>query len=258
MIPVALLGKLAGLQVAMVVARLLTAVATGANAVLAAMCVRHRGPAAMAAAGLLLACWPLAPAADRTLFLEPHLVLFFLLGVLAMFPKGQPAEGRRMMPAGAAFGFAATVNIWAVLVIAIALATCLGRRKAALNLGKGIAVGFGVPVPALCAAGADEFFQTGCDRSISAPDTGKQPGWHTDQSPRRPHGIVRIDRNSRHSESGAWSWSSCSARRSSSACGFARLPALIGWSQPAVWRSRRRCSRRVTCTTTTRISLRRS
>ena len=131
----------------------------------------------MAAAGLLLACWPLAPAADRTLFLEPYLVLFCLLGVLAMFPKGQPAEGRRMMPAGAAFGFAATVNIWAVLVIAIALATCLDRRKAALNLGKGIAVGFGVPcLPFVLLAPTSFFRQVVTDQFLRLTPANSQVG----------------------------------------------------------------------------------
>jgi hypothetical protein len=144
MAPIALLGKLTGTQTALAVARILTALITSANAGLAASCIRHRGSGAMITAGFLLACWPLAVTADRTLMLEPYLVLICLLGVLTMFSGGTVASARRLLLAGVGFGLAATIALGGLIVAVVALATCLRRRDAAAAIGRGFAIGFGV------------------------------------------------------------------------------------------------------------------
>ena len=72
--PVALIGRLIGTRDAMAVARCFTAAVTGLNAALAALAVRDRGRTAMLVAGVSLALFPLAVAADQSLLLEPYLV----------------------------------------------------------------------------------------------------------------------------------------------------------------------------------------
>jgi hypothetical protein len=74
-----------------------------------------------------------------------------------------------MMLAGAAFGFAATVKIWAVLVIVIALA--------ALNLVAGEAVGIGVPcLPFLLLAPSDFLRQVVGDQFLRLTPANSQVG----------------------------------------------------------------------------------
>ena len=90
MSPLAALGRVIGTRDALVGARLVTVLVTGLNAVLAAIAVRHRGVGAMLMAGTALACFPLAVAADQSLLLEPYLVCFCLIGVVAMFSGGEP------------------------------------------------------------------------------------------------------------------------------------------------------------------------
>ena len=67
----------------------------GLNAALAAYVVRDRGKTAMLVAGVSLALFPLAVAADQSLLLEPYLVCLSLLGVIALFTRdatGEPAR----------------------------------------------------------------------------------------------------------------------------------------------------------------------
>jgi hypothetical protein len=144
--PVAALEHLVGARHALAIARCVTVVVAGLNAALAAVVVRHRGPSAMIVAGLALACFPLAVAADHSLMLEPYLVFFCLLGVVGLFRRGELARSRQVFLAGLAFGFAGAIKVWAILPVVAALVFCLPRfKKAVRPLVVGLVVGFGVP-----------------------------------------------------------------------------------------------------------------
>ena len=128
--PVALLGRLIGTRDALAVARCLTVLVTGFNAALAALAVRDRGRVAMVVAGIALALFPLAVAADQTLLLEPYLVCFCLLAVVGLFRGGELAGPRRVLLAGIALGFAGSIKLWAVLPAVAALICCAARLAA--------------------------------------------------------------------------------------------------------------------------------
>lgn len=146
MAPVALVGRLFGSDVSLALARDLTALVTALNVVLAGVAVRHRGRVAALIAGTALACFPMAPAADSTLFLEPYLVFFCLLGLILMFSEGRLASRRRLLMAGVAFGLAGSVKVWAGFVFAAAVLVCLRKARQALwPVLAGCAAGFVVP-----------------------------------------------------------------------------------------------------------------
>ncbi len=145
MTPVAALGRAIGTRDAMAGARLVTVLITALNAGLAAIAVRNRGVGAMIMAGTALACFPLAVAADQSLLLEPYLVCFCLIGMIAMFSGGELASSRRLVLAGAAFGFAGAIKIWAIIPILVAFAVCLPRWKDLRILVFGTIAGFIVP-----------------------------------------------------------------------------------------------------------------
>ena len=63
--------------------------------------------------------FPMAVAADKTLMLEPYLLLFCLLGMVTLFKGDELAGGRRLLAAGVVLGFACTLKLWAVLPAAI-------------------------------------------------------------------------------------------------------------------------------------------
>lgn len=146
MTPLALIGRLFGTNVALAGAREVTAVVTAMNVMLAGLAVRHRGRKAALVAATALACFPMAPAADSTLFLEPYLIFFSLLGLIAMYRNGRLAPPRRLLVAGIFFGLGGAVKVWAVFVIAAALLACGRRiRTGTLPLAGGVALGVGVP-----------------------------------------------------------------------------------------------------------------
>lgn len=161
MTPVALLGRLVGTRDALAVARVVTIVVAALNALLAGLAVRHRGPAAVAVAGVGLACFPLAVAGNHTLLLEPYVVFFCLLGTVVAFTDGELASRRRVFLGGLAFGFAGLVKIWAALPVLALLCVCLlQRRKAIRPAVAGMVVGFGGPgLPFILAAPAAFFGQ---------------------------------------------------------------------------------------------------
>ena len=104
---------------------------------------RQRQSGRVLVAGISLAVFPLAVAADHTLLLEPYLVSFCLLGVIALFRGGELASPRRVLLAGLAFGFAGSIKLWAVLPAIAALICCVPawRRQFGLLL-IGLALGF--------------------------------------------------------------------------------------------------------------------
>jgi glycosyl transferase family 87 len=135
MAPLALLAKATGTATGFAVARMITALAGAAAIPLAGWLVRRRGVAACAIACGVLAVFPGGLNAAHTLLLEPWIVVFCLLGAVAVFEDEQLTESpRRLTAGGIAFGVAAAIKLWALLPILAVVLVCLpASRRAALR-----------------------------------------------------------------------------------------------------------------------------
>jgi alpha-1,2-mannosyltransferase len=157
MVPAALLAKLTGTAGGMAVGRILTMLASVAAVVLVGLLVRHRGVLATLIACGIVATYPASVTASHTVLVEPWLVLFCLIGAVAVFDGDRLATSRgRLACGGLAFGLGGAVEGWAIMpvlaVTALALATSAAApglwprvRRAAVYAG-GVAAGFLVPV----------------------------------------------------------------------------------------------------------------
>src|SRR5215472_2543317 len=146
MAPVALVTKGVGTAAGMATARVLTALASAAAVPLAGLLTRHRGLVAVIVSCGLLAVFPESVLAARTVLLEPWLVLFCVLGALAVFDRDRIAGWQRLLVGGCAFGFAGAVKVWAILPVLVILALTARRPRHAVALAGGVAAGFLVPV----------------------------------------------------------------------------------------------------------------
>jgi alpha-1,2-mannosyltransferase len=146
MTPFAVVGRFTGTRDLMAMVRVVTLMVTAGCVFLVANLVRKRGVHAAMLAGVLLAVFPMAVTADKTLLLEPYLVFFCLVGASLILSGDDAARTSRFVIAGAAFGFAGAIKLWAVLPAAVALACCLPsvRRKVRPML-LGMVGGFVVP-----------------------------------------------------------------------------------------------------------------
>jgi alpha-1,2-mannosyltransferase len=170
MSPIALIGRAVGSLQALEIARVVTALVASANAGLVAWMARPHGRVAMAIAGGLMATFPLAVAADATLYLEPYLVLFVLLGSLAAFGRAAPTPGRLIL-AGALFGIAGSIKIWAALPLLALFVSFLPKWRSMLHLFVGAAAGFGlVCLPFVIAAPGAFYHQVVVDQ-LSRPSS---------------------------------------------------------------------------------------
>jgi hypothetical protein len=146
LLPLSLVALATGTRVFTGAARIQTACVAAGNVLLLAQLVRHRGLFAAVVAGFALALFPLAVYADQTVLLEPYLVFFCLIGARVMFAGDEIADGRRLIWAGVAFGFAGTVKIWAIFPALAAVACCARHpRRQMRPLVAGMFAGFGVP-----------------------------------------------------------------------------------------------------------------
>jgi alpha-1,2-mannosyltransferase len=158
MVPAALGGKVFGSAWALGASRVLTVGADTANVVLVGLLVRHRGPLAAGLASGIYAVYPAVLTASASLFLEPWLNLFCLLGAVLLFDGDQirGAGGRvgsAMFWAGACFGFGAAIKIWAAVPALVAWVLCLLARRGQLRFPAGFVAGIAVPcVPFLILA----------------------------------------------------------------------------------------------------------
>ena len=129
MAPVALATKAAGTVAGMAAGRVLTALASAAAIPLAGLLTRHRGLLAVAVSCGIIAVYPDSLQAARTVLLEPWLVLFCLLGALAVFDGDRLASPQRLIWGGLAFGFAGAVKVWAILPVLVVLALAARRPR---------------------------------------------------------------------------------------------------------------------------------
>jgi alpha-1,2-mannosyltransferase len=160
MVPVALLSKATGTAWGMATGRILTSVAGAASVALAGMLVRHRGLLATVIVCGITAVYPESIQATKTVLVEPWLVLFCLLGALAVFEGDHvTARTRRLVWGGVAFGFGGAVEPWAIFpVLVIAALTLRWPRRLASYIG-GVVAGFAVPVLPFAALAPYKFFE---------------------------------------------------------------------------------------------------
>ncbi|HEY2578113.1 MAG TPA: hypothetical protein VGI74_17560 [Streptosporangiaceae bacterium] len=154
MTPIAALSKVTGSAWGMGIARLITACAGAASVPLAGLLVRRRGLLAVIITCGIMAVFPDAILAAHTALQEPWLVLFCLIGLLAVFEDDRlTGNSSRLAWGGVALGFAGAVKLWAIFPIVVIAVLCLpSMRRVGTYLG-GVAVGFLVPVlPFLVAA----------------------------------------------------------------------------------------------------------
>jgi Dolichyl-phosphate-mannose-protein mannosyltransferase len=144
--PLGLFGRIVGTRTLMADIRILTAIVAAVNATLAGYLLRRRGVVPALVAGATLALYPIAVAADKTLMLEPYLVLFCLIGVTVLFKGEELSSGRRLIGAGVILGFACTLKLWALMPVAVALLACLPLwRRRVRPLAIAVIAGFAVP-----------------------------------------------------------------------------------------------------------------
>jgi hypothetical protein len=161
MTPAALVASATSTATGMVIGRILTMLASAAGVVLIGLLVRHRGVLATLVACGVLALFPDSIAAAHTLLVEPWLVLFCLTGAVAVFDGDRlTSSGRRLAWGGLAFGFAGTIEAWAIIPVLVVAALCLPRPRRALIFGAGVAAGFLVPVLPFAALAPRRFYQS--------------------------------------------------------------------------------------------------
>ena len=164
MVPSALLSKLTGTATAMATGRILTTLASTAGVVLAGLLVRHRGLVVVIVTCGIIAVYPDSVYTARTILVEPWLVLFCLLGALALFDGDRLTSSRkRLLAGGVAFGFAGCVEVWAIFPVAVLACMFLLSRprikRLALYAG-GIAAGFLVPTLPFAALAPKRFYES--------------------------------------------------------------------------------------------------
>jgi alpha-1,2-mannosyltransferase len=161
MSPVGLLTYLTGTAYGLAIGRVLTVLAGTAAVALAGLLVRHRGILAVLLTCGIMAVYSDAVAAAHTVLVEPWLVLFCLIGLVAVFDGDRlTASTRRMVWGGVAFGFAGAVEAWAIVPVLVVAALCLPQlRRAAVFIG-GVAAGFLIPVLPFAIASPSQLYKS--------------------------------------------------------------------------------------------------
>jgi len=172
MIPAALLSKLTGTAWGMATGRILTSLAGAASVALAGLLVRHRGLLATIIVCGFCAVYPDSIQAVKTVLVEPWLVLFCLIGALAVFDRDcVTTRMRRLAWGGVAFGFGGAVEPWAIFPLIVIAALTLRWPKRLAAYAGGVVAGFAVPVVPFAAPAPRRFY----DATIVA-QIGNRPG----------------------------------------------------------------------------------
>jgi hypothetical protein len=146
MAPAALVARVIGTANGMELARILTTAASGAGVALAGLLVRRYGTLAVLITCGIMAIQPENIRAAHTVYVESWLVLFCLIGALALFDGDQLARGWRLAWAGVAFGFAGAVEGWAIVPVLVAILLFLPKLTRAWPFCAGVTAGFLIPV----------------------------------------------------------------------------------------------------------------
>ncbi len=175
--PVALVARVTGTAIGMEIARVLTTAASGAGVVLAGLLVRRYGTLAVLLTCGIMAVHPESIAAAHTVLVEPWLVLFCLIGALALFDGDGLAGGRRLAWAGVAFGFAGAVEAWAIVPVVVAALLFLPRVKRAWPFVAGVAAGFLLPVLPFAALAPRQFYESVIVAQLQRVTPARTPVW---------------------------------------------------------------------------------
>ena len=161
MVPSALLSEAIGTAHAMATGRILTTLASSAGVVLVGLLLRHRGLVTVIVGCGILAVYPDSVSTARTVLVEPWLVLFCLLGALALFDGNRlTSSSKRLFWSGVAFGFAGCIEVWAIFPVIVVLIMLVPQwRRLAVYVG-GLAVGFLVPTLPFAALAPKRFYQS--------------------------------------------------------------------------------------------------
>jgi alpha-1,2-mannosyltransferase len=161
MVPSALLSKLTGTATAMATGRILTTLASTAGVALAGLLVRHRGLVVVIVTCGIIAVYPDSVSTARTILVEPWLVLFCLLGALALFDRDQLASSRkRLFWGGAAFGFAGCIEVWAIFPVVVLACMFVPKFKRLAVFAGGLAAGFLVPTLPFAGLAPKRFYES--------------------------------------------------------------------------------------------------
>jgi alpha-1,2-mannosyltransferase len=177
MTPVALVARVTGTGIGMELARVLTTAASGAGVVLAGLLVRRYGTLAVLVTCGIMAVHPESIAAAHTVLVEPWLVLFCLIGALALFEGDGLARGWRLAWAGVAFGFGGAVEAWAIVPVVVAVLLFLPKVKRAWPFAAGVAAGFGVPVLPFAALAPRQFYDSVIVAQLQRVTPARTPVW---------------------------------------------------------------------------------
>ena len=143
LVPIAALSHWIGARGAMAAARLLVPVVSAVDVMLLGLLVRHRGPLVAGVACFALAAYPDDLLSAPTVYQEPFLNLFCLVGAaLAFEGDGLTRSGRRLWIAGLAFGLGGAVKVWAIFPVVVVLLLLWRRPRGGLALIAGAGVGF--------------------------------------------------------------------------------------------------------------------
>jgi hypothetical protein len=160
MAPVALIAKVTGTAWGLALGRILTVLVGTAGVVLTGLLVRHRGVLAVLLSCGICAVHPDSIAAAHTVLVEPWLVMFCLIGALAMFDGDRLATGRRVFWGGVAFGFAGVIEAWAIVPVLILIALSARAPRRAATLAAGVAAGFLIPTVPFAVLAPRNFYQS--------------------------------------------------------------------------------------------------
>lgn len=145
-LPLAVLGRIGSTRTLMAMARVITAAFAVGNVWLIARLLRHRGIVAVLSGSLVLAVFPLARFANKTLLIEPYVVFFALLGAVLLFTGDSIVSGRRVFWAAVVLGFALAVKLWAVFpIVGVAVASRRVWRSEWQRLVGGVLAGAVLP-----------------------------------------------------------------------------------------------------------------
>ena len=165
MVPSALLSKITGTATAMATGRILTTLASTAGVALAGLLVRHRGLVVVIVTCGIIAVYPDSVYTARTILVEPWLVLFCLLGALALFDRDRlTSSGKRLFwravwrsvsRAASRSGPSSRSSCWPAC-------SCCRRpriKRLAVYVG-GVAAGFLVPTLPFAALAPKRFYES--------------------------------------------------------------------------------------------------
>ena len=122
MTPVALASRVTGTDGGLAIARVLTMLAGAAGVTTGRPAGTAPGRAGRADRPGVVAVYPDSVSSSHTLLVEPWLVLFCLIGAVAVFDGDQfTGSRRRLIWGGVAFGFAGVIEAWAIVPVLVLL-----------------------------------------------------------------------------------------------------------------------------------------